>query len=1110
MKRSYLTGLLVAGALWPACSARDADVQEVEVTAPFSEAAPVTGHPRIWVTAADLPRLRSWATASNPMYAKGLQPALSAAINTYNTQFFPNGQENLTWPDPGDGNWVFYDTEAYAEFFAFMSLVDADPTARAAHGARARNLLMHAINQAAQGLDTSSNPAPYRGSGFSTYNRANYWGEAWGLTVDWAYPYFSAADKAAIQKVFLRWSNECINASTTAEEHPQPVGVINDPKLLADKMQLRWAANNYYTGHMRNLTMMSLALDAADDPPVDPSSPVTQLGNSMRSYLADVTGAWLYQQYAVYTDAQTAAAALGVPAAGLGVVSGGLAAEGFLYGESIGNLHEALLALHTAGYDDPAVSGPQAALIQSPYWDRFLDGFLHSITASGQQPNNPSFNYLGQIWQMSSYGEVEQFYITPDYITPFASMGIMDQNTGNASRLPALRWIAENVLVGGAAKLYDRASAIWGNSYATQSILYYLLFDPSAPEPADPRPGRPLVFSDPTLHRVLARTDWTPNATAFDYIGNWETINHQVGSCNEFQLWRKGEWLTKERTGYSNDGIFATSDYHNTLAIQNDTPANLQWYEGQTSARGGQWTNGSNAGDPSVLMSSGAGWVYAYGDATNLYNRPDATAANAAMDVTHASRSIVWVEPDHVFVYDRATTKTAGRFKRFNLTLLAPPAISGHTATVTSAAGQRLTIQSLLPASATLTASPVESFNAVADLEPTTHRLVVEDPAGPSDIRFLHVLEAADAGVAVGTATLVESSSGTPFEGAAMAGSLVMFPVTPSATFTGTSWTAPAGVTTQLATGLTPGAGYTVSTQTTSAGIAVTVSPGGSTVADSAGVVVVSGSAQPPPPPPTCTYALSASSASFAAAGGSGSVGVTAPAGCAWTATSNAGWITVTGTSATTASFTVAANTATSARTGTVTVAGQAFTITQAAAATPPPPPPPTCTYALSASSASFAAAGGSGSVDVTAPTGCAWTATSNAAWITVTSTGATTVSFTVAANTATSARTGTVTIAGQTFTVTQAAAVTTCSITLPATSVSFPASGGTKILAIQAPAGCPWVASSGDSWIWEYQPVTGMGNGWVKYYVRPNYGAARSGTITVGGQVFTVHQAGH
>ncbi len=120
-----------------------------------------------------------------------------------------------------------------------------------------------------------------------------------------------------------------------------------------------------------------------------------------------------------------------------------------------------------------------------------------------------------------------------------------------------------------------------GNSTASQSILYYLLFDPAAPAPADPRPGRPLLFVDPAYGRVLARTDWTPEASWFDYLCGWETINHQLGDCNQFELWRKGEWLVKERSGYSNDFIAATSDYHDTLAVQNDVPENLQWYEGR-------------------------------------------------------------------------------------------------------------------------------------------------------------------------------------------------------------------------------------------------------------------------------------------------------------------------------------------------------------------------------------------------------------------------------------------------------------------------------------------------------------------------------------------------
>jgi Zn-dependent metalloprotease len=84
-----------------------------------------------------------------------------------------------------------------------------------------------------------------------------------------------------------------------------------------------------------------------------------------------------------------------------------------------------------------------------------------------------------------------------------------------------------------------------------------------------------------------------------------------------------------------------------------------------------------------------------------------------------------------------------------------------------------------------------------------------------------------------------------------------------------------------------------------------------------------------------------------------------------------------------------------------------------------------TCTFSISPTSSSQPAAGGTGSVTVTAGAGCAWTAVSNAAFITITGgasgSGSGTVSYSVASNTGTASRTGTMTIAGQTFTVTQA-----------------------------------------------------------------------------------------
>jgi hypothetical protein len=85
------------------------------------------------------------------------------------------------------------------------------------------------------------------------------------------------------------------------------------------------------------------------------------------------------------------------------------------------------------------------------------------------------------------------------------------------------------------------------------------------------------------------------------------------------------------------------------------------------------------------------------------------------------------------------------------------------------------------------------------------------------------------------------------------------------------------------------------------------------------------------------------------------------------------------------------------------------------------------CGFSISPTSVAVVSAGASRTVAVTATSGCAWTAVSNAAFVTVTGntsgTGSGTVGYSVAATTAMSQRIGTMTIAGQTFTVTQAAA---------------------------------------------------------------------------------------
>ena len=237
------------------------------------------------------------------------------------------------------------------------------------------------------------------------------------------------------------------------------------------------------------------------------------------------------------------------------------------------------------------------------------------------------------------------------------------------------------------------------------------------------------------------------------------------------------------------------------------------------------------------------------------------------------------------------------------------------------------------------------------------------------------------------------------------------------------------------------------------------------------------------------------------ASGGTANVDVSAAAGCAWTAASNAAWLTITsaasGTGNGSVTFSVAATTG-PGRSGTLTIAGRTFTVNQGQG----------CTFSLSPASASAPVTGGSGTFDVRAPDGCGWAAASNANWLTVTE-GATgngngTVHYAAAANTG-APRNGVITAGGQTFTVTQGVG---CSYSISPSSQSVGGVGGTASVALTAPAGCSWTSSSNASWIAVSSGSTGSGNGLVQLVIAANADAARSGTVSIAGQTFTINQA--
>jgi Putative binding domain, N-terminal/Viral BACON domain len=257
--------------------------------------------------------------------------------------------------------------------------------------------------------------------------------------------------------------------------------------------------------------------------------------------------------------------------------------------------------------------------------------------------------------------------------------------------------------------------------------------------------------------------------------------------------------------------------------------------------------------------------------------------------------------------------------------------------------------------------------------------------------------------------------------------------------------------------------------------------------------------------PVNCTYELSQPEQNVGAAGGPATVGVLAPAGCSWTALSNASWLTVEsgagGSGNGTVGLMVAANVG-GERTGTVTIAGRTHTIRQAAAPVP-------CSYSLNSSSASVPATASSISVGVTTQPGCAWTAASQASWITVRSgssgTGSGMVHLDVAPNSG-AERTGSVTIAGATFTVRQAAAFPACTYTISPVTQNVPLVGGTFNVEVTTQPECSWTAVPDSSWIDMLGNGSGSGSKTVRYRVATTV-LPRSGRITIAGQVLTVNQ---
>ena len=273
----------------------------------------------------------------------------------------------------------------------------------------------------------------------------------------------------------------------------------------------------------------------------------------------------------------------------------------------------------------------------------------------------------------------------------------------------------------------------------------------------------------------------------------------------------------------------------------------------------------------------------------------------------------------------------------------------------------------------------------------------------------------------------------------------------------------------------------------------------------------------PTEPTPVCLFAISPGNLAFGSEGGTGNVTVTTPAGCSWNVTASAGWIAVTagstGSGPGTVAYSVNANSTTQTRNGALTIGGQSHAITQQGRS------PTICSYNISPGTTELNKDGGTGTFAVSAPDDCTWTATSNAAWLVVSSgnqgSGNGPVSYTVARNLDVADRSATISVAERTFTLRQAGDIGGCQYSVASVDFRPCMPGGSVTATVTTQASCPWTATPDASWLNVPSGPSGSGSAAITITFSDNYDAPRQGIVMVrwptptAGQNIRVAQAG-
>lgn len=265
------------------------------------------------------------------------------------------------------------------------------------------------------------------------------------------------------------------------------------------------------------------------------------------------------------------------------------------------------------------------------------------------------------------------------------------------------------------------------------------------------------------------------------------------------------------------------------------------------------------------------------------------------------------------------------------------------------------------------------------------------------------------------------------------------------------------------------------------------------------------GQSQRPSTPvsPSCAFSVSAPTTTFGSGGGAASASVATTSRCAWSATSQADWISVEGGSRTgsgSVSYTVAASQQTSPRTGGLTIASQSLSISQDAASAPPQE----CSFALSADPITFDREITPGTVRISTAPDCVWTLSKDASWLSVEEplqgTGPATRRMWAAANDDASERQATITLADQRVALRQPGQGD-CTFQVSPVESSIPRLHWTGNIDVATSRGCRWTAASDTPWM-HLSALGASGSGALTYEADYNpetrYAETRTALIAI------------